>query len=370
MLPGFTASYSIFRTRHVYRGDSSPSWIASEMGDVYTSDSDNAAVSSLNHIVASLVLPALKIGNGGVGPPPPKCTTKCQCSDDCNLTCTTTCIPGGKTTSTRSCCALGGSCQRGACVCPPSTQVCDATGICRNLQTDPNNCGECGFSCNGGSCSAGYCGNCPSGFVLCGGTCVNPQTDASNCGSCGHQCNPGVGCVAGLCQCPQGQTWGTSKSKCIPGQPVLQYYATLNGPLGGSASVDMCYCTLGPLNTPMANQTPDQCTQAHFLGIPGSVTGLWNFPDTTCCAQQGLTLCGGTCCPSGQICVGGSCVPPPPCDCDCGTFICNCSSPPGCNCGACDCCSECCDDCADPDICDDCACDGTDDDPCCDCCCC
>src|SRR5579883_2951600 len=30
-------------------------------------------------------------------------------------------------------------------------------GICTNLQTDPNNCGTCGHSCQGGACQAGVC---------------------------------------------------------------------------------------------------------------------------------------------------------------------------------------------------------------------
>ena len=158
---------------------------------------------------------------------------------------------------------------------------------------DANNCGTCGNSCNGGSCVGGKCDcSTAAGLTLCGTTCVNLQTDASNCGSCGHQCIQGVGCVDGLCQCPQGQSWTNVQSSCSGA--VRQYSATLHGPKGTSASIDMCYCTLGPSGTPMANQTPYECTQAHVLGIAGSVTGLWTFTDPTCCTS-GLSFCNGNC---------------------------------------------------------------------------
>ena len=163
------------------------------------------------------------------------------------------------------------------------------------VQTDANNCGTCGNSCNGGSCVRWWCDDCSTaaGLTLCGTTCVNLQTDASNCGSCGHQCIQGVGCVDGLCQCPQGQSWTNVQSSCS-GAVRQGRWPPCTGPKGTSASIDMCYCTLGPSGTPMANQTPYECTQAHVLGIAGSVTGLWTFTDPTCCTS-GLSFCNGNC---------------------------------------------------------------------------
>jgi hypothetical protein len=105
--------------------------------------------------------------------------------------------------TTYECCPVGGTCQNGACSCPPGTTnsngVCCPPGLsgcggaCVNTATDANNCGACGHSCNGGICVNGNC-VCfaESGLTACGGTCVNLQSDSNNCGSCGHQCLPGV----------------------------------------------------------------------------------------------------------------------------------------------------------------------------------
>ena len=318
--PGFQAEAAVYRSVQAYA--SAPTPYGSAVG-------------------WDMAVPARTFGP----PPPPVCTTTIACSDPCTLTYTTRCIPGGTTTTAESCCAFGGSCQNGGCVCPTPQKLCStAAGLhCINVEADVNNCGECGFSCNGGSCSNGQCGNCPPSFGLCGGTCVNLQTEASNCGSCGHQCNPGVGCVAGLCQCPQGQSWTEVQNQCVG---ALRYYsATLHGPPGTSASIDMCYCTLGPSGTPMASDTPYQCVQEESFGIfPGSVLGIWIFTDPTCCTSQGLSACGSICCPAAQGCCNGVCCPaggPGVCQCsgalgvDCSPSADNCNPGhvPVCDCG-------------------------------------
>lgn len=76
----------------------------------------------------------------------------------------------------------GGSVPSGSVSCPPS-QVCGAvccpsgqvccSGTCVNLQTDPNNCGTCGNSCNGTTP-----GRCQNGGCVCFGLeqpCTNPS---------------------------------------------------------------------------------------------------------------------------------------------------------------------------------------------------
>jgi hypothetical protein len=169
MLPGFTASYSLFRTRHVYRGHASPSWTASETGDFSSSDWHGAGVSNLDHIAGGAVLPARTFGP----PPPPSCKgpATCGCSDDCIVTCKCPRSGGGTLTGAESCCALGGSCENGRCVCPPSLELC---GSCTNVQTDPNNCGACFNACTGGkTCQRGQC-LCPSGQATCNGACCQP----------------------------------------------------------------------------------------------------------------------------------------------------------------------------------------------------
>ena len=59
-------------------------------------------------------------------------------------------------------------------ICMGAGQTLCMTG-CRNLQTDPTNCGACGFSCGPGqTCVSGACVGtmCPTGQTSCGGTCT------------------------------------------------------------------------------------------------------------------------------------------------------------------------------------------------------
>jgi hypothetical protein len=270
------------------------------------------------------IVPALPISGEGHN-----CPILGPCASNCMRT-VTSC--SGRT-SRETCCGIGFHCENGKCVCPAPNSAC-SLDLCTNTQTDPRNCGGCGNSCNGGSCSGGKCvcsagliacgdSCCPEASACCNGSCADLQTDASNCGSCGNQCQ-GVPCVAGLCQCPQGQSWTIDSNECLP-SGTRAITATLHGPQGISASVDMCYCTLGPPGTPVATETPDLCTQGHILGIPGSVTGHWNVFDPTCCAQSGSVACGGVCCPTGpcptnatMTCTDGTCG----CTCNAGLYLC------------------------------------------------
>jgi hypothetical protein len=102
---------------------------------------------------------------------------------------------------------------------------------CKNLATDPQNCGECGNTCDDGeTCVNGAC-SCGEGRVICGGACVagdccdgdrgvtcapgehccpeagcrNRDTDPQTCGACGHACDDGESCVNGNCTCGEGR---------------------------------------------------------------------------------------------------------------------------------------------------------------------
>jgi hypothetical protein len=193
-------------------------------------------------------------------------------------------------------CAPGQVCSGGVC-CPDGQTYCG--GSCTNTQTNPIHCGSCWHGCNGGSCINGQCANCPPGYGLCGGTCVDLQNDANNCGSCGNVCNQGVGCNGGLCHCPGPQYWTNVSDQCCnqsyPYTPVRCITADLHGVPSGADSIDTCYCTLGPPGTPVANETPYLCTQTRILGILTNVQGHWQVPDSTCCTNLGLAVCGNTC---------------------------------------------------------------------------
>jgi hypothetical protein len=87
----------------------------------------------------------------------------------------------------------------GRLICPLDNAPCN--GVCRDVSSDRNNCGTCGFQCGTGfECTLGTCTPfCNSGLTYCNGACVSLQTDNSNCGSCGHACITGVACTNGQC---------------------------------------------------------------------------------------------------------------------------------------------------------------------------
>ncbi len=89
----------------------------------------------------------------------------------------------------------------GAC---PGSSMHECDGVCRDLFTDPANCGACGHACpSGGGCTGGICtAGCISPEMECSGVCVDPSSDASNCGLCGHTCSSGQTCEGGVCTSP------------------------------------------------------------------------------------------------------------------------------------------------------------------------
>ncbi|AKU94821.1 hypothetical protein AKJ09_01485 [Labilithrix luteola] len=108
-------------------------------------------------------------------------------------------------------------CRNPPGVCNPNETLCN--GTCRNLDTDPDNCGSCGFSCpfpanyrwdskdGKAACTGGRCSwECNPRFADCNGRMddgceVELDKDPHNCGACGASCDNGLGqpCVAGHC---------------------------------------------------------------------------------------------------------------------------------------------------------------------------
>ena len=128
-----------------------------------------------------------------------------------------------------------GECVQGACLChylpvgpdgaswhPWQWDGGDACGgcadgqaccgsVCKDILSDPLNCGRCGKVCGEGEeCVNGWCtcgghSPCYDFEKCCDGECVNVLYDPTNCGDCGVECQPETGpeCFEGECVCPE-----------------------------------------------------------------------------------------------------------------------------------------------------------------------
>jgi hypothetical protein len=96
-------------------------------------------------------------------------------------------------------CAQGASCVGGQCACPSGLELCAGTNRC--VQGCSATSGEV---FNPTTCQC----ECPTGTTLCNGNCVDLQSDANNCGQCGNTCPSDQSCVSGTCSnfCPNQST--------------------------------------------------------------------------------------------------------------------------------------------------------------------
>jgi hypothetical protein len=204
-------------------------------------------------------------------------------------------------------------CRNGVCEranCPEGIMYCGAVDGCRDLNSDPEHCGACGSSCNGGSCVNGACETappptttCEQGLTDCAGTCVNTATDPANCGACGAACPAGNECAVGVCQEPG----APPADNCIP--------------QGLTACAGFCVDT----TSDAANCGGCAVACAAGESCVGGVCQAAAAAQATTCAA-GETDCGGVCvdlssdlgncggcgvaCPAETECAGGVCQAP------------------------------------------------------------
>lgn len=191
-------------------------------------------------------------------------------------------------------------CTGAVCVCQASQTRCG--GLCANLNKDPNNCGACGATCNGGACDGGRC-VCPSTLTACDGSCVDITTDLSHCGVCNFSCGVGELCQSGVCmqQC---------NPQCVGGQ--LCHGGTCACPAGQEFCGNMCVDL---------QSTPQHCGACGKMCTPGQLcqAGQCVCPmgQITCdnqCVDIKLSPqhCGacGQACDEGESCMAGVCRAP------------------------------------------------------------
>jgi hypothetical protein len=122
------------------------------------------------------------------------------------------------------------NCNLGKCYCSGDGTIC-SDGGCALVESDPLNCGACGFVCEVPSqdCVSGVC-TCPFSQSLCGQpdagiplSCIDTAEDGDNCGVCGNVCidtyAAGSICSFGLCSCPPAADFlcgAAGSGRCIP----------------------------------------------------------------------------------------------------------------------------------------------------------
>ncbi|MGH7434214.1 MAG: hypothetical protein ACRENE_00900, partial [Polyangiaceae bacterium] len=162
----------------------------------------------------------------------------CDGSGNC-ITCT-----GGTS------CTLANPCQTGTTTCATGSQTCASSGNKADLTACTTSTVSSGVCC-GGSCSAcstpanatAACNTstnsctftCNSGYSACNGGCSN-FTDSANCGSCGHSCGGGT-CSGGVCQPYAVSTSSTTPSHIVDLATDGTHVAWTDSGLGGAYEV-------------------------------------------------------------------------------------------------------------------------------------
>lgn len=196
-------------------------------------------------------------------------------------------VPAGCTTG---CAELGG-----LCLCPNPIQQPHCVAI--------DGIWHCGVRCPPGTIGHWpYCisfSPCPSGQANCDGSCTNLQTDENNCGSCGNTCQPGLTCCNGNC------------SPCANG--ATQPCTTSSGySYGGTQTCSNCQW--GPCACGEYNCTSDQtCFGTQCLG-PGELVCAANCQPGPPCTQTNMEVgmrCPESCSASG--CINYACTDPSYC---------------------------------------------------------
>jgi hypothetical protein len=76
-----------------------------------------------------------------------------------------------------------------------SRAIAAAKKPCRKIGKKCANNGDC---CHNAICLKGRCA-CPRGYRLCDDVCRNLSSDENHCGACGYDCDPHLTCVSGVC---------------------------------------------------------------------------------------------------------------------------------------------------------------------------
>jgi len=94
-------------------------------------------------------------------------------------------------------------CAYGECVykCEPDEIICN--GVCVDIKSNSHHCGGCFNHCRvDQDCDNEECVlTCPFGWERCRGECVNVMRDKRHCAECGSSCDEWLVCRQGICEC-------------------------------------------------------------------------------------------------------------------------------------------------------------------------
>jgi hypothetical protein len=138
-------------------------------------------------------------------------------------------------------CATCEICENGVCTtsdCLPPYTLCvidDHKCECVDLLNNDNHCGGCNNPCeyfNGFECQNGAC-ECRPGLTDCGGVCFDLQSDSQHCGQCYGVCGDESICCDGECTDPlvDDQNCGSCSNDCSAGESCLYGHCTVGGQL-------------------------------------------------------------------------------------------------------------------------------------------
>lgn len=179
--------------------------------------------------------------------------------------------------------------------CAANESIC--AGVCSNLQTDRDNCGECGHGCGDGMvCAGGMCvEGCADGRVNCNGVCTDVATDEGNCGGCAFSdptraCAADETCLDGTCGCTATQV--TCEGVCTDPQTSNQHCGASGDCMGTNAGT-MCAANEGCVGGACVSRLI-------YRGSLKATTGRWTYQ-----GMLGLNGANAECAmrwPGSQIC--------------------------------------------------------------------
>jgi hypothetical protein len=238
-----------------------------------------------------------------------------------------TCLCRCLTDAERPCAVTGAVRDQATCVCACPPGWLDCNGTCKDVRSDPMNCGICGNACQAGEgCCDGACvplntdancGSChtnltPVGLKKCcmpPGSLVGVPTQLgtnNDCGDCGDACHKPDMC------CPPDQLHPTHW--CGPG-PSRQHCGPCGTGPACSAGEECCY--FGPAvpgglsgyRCRNVQTSVSDCGGCDRYCYPGRVCSAG-----TCRCPTGQIACGQTlprgpqfCCNPGRVCSAGTC---------------------------------------------------------------